>query len=233
MLYAFIDESYTQDRYYMSAFVVDEDHLGAVSAAAGVARKYAEGFGIPEDAELHAYQIMSGRGEWKPIRGNHRAAIAIYGNALRQFAGLPTGKLFVSGVDVVRLNARYRYPDPPHRATLRYLLEAVDRYAKKVKQRVVIIADEVPDQESHGQRMADYQLIGTGGYRPSKLESIDMPINFGSSAQSPGLQASDLMVYAFRRLDAHTESNVRARAAVEGLWAITEPIRESIRRWDP
>jgi hypothetical protein len=141
--------------------------------------------------------------------------------------------MFIDGVDVARLNARYRYPDPPHRVTLRYLLEAVDRHAVRSGERVTVIADEVPDQEDHGRRAADYQMAGTGGYRSSKLATIDMPITFGASHESPGLQAADLLAYLFRRHDAHAETDPRAEKAVNELWDTLRPIWRNVRRWDP
>lgn len=232
MLYAFIDESYTKDRYYVAAFVIPEEQISAVAGAMRAARDFAETFGVLEP-EFHAYEMMSGGKAWKPIRGKHRAAIAIYRKALAELVEIPGARMFIEGVDIPLLNARYRYPDPPHRVTLRYLLEAIDRYAAPRKERVVIIADEVPDQVAHGQRMADYQLIGTGGFRSSMLKTLEMPIHFGSSAKSPGLQAADLIVYLYRRLDAHAEKDDRARRSVEAMWAMLRPIWEHVRRWDP
>ena len=233
MLYAFIDESYTKDKYYMGAFVIDEIHLQELAGAVARVNVYAEGFGIAPGSELHAQEIMSGKKAWTPLRGKHRSAIAIYRRALQELAALPTARVFIDGVDVDRLNARYSYPEPPQRVTLRYLLEAIDRYAVRFNERVVMIADEVPDQIDQGRRAADYQQAGTGGYRPSNLTALEMPITFGSSDQSPGLQAADLMVYLYRRLDAHTETDERVGRAVRDLWGETRPLRPMTRRWDP
>lgn len=60
-------------------------------------------------------------------------------------------------------------------------------------------------------------LNGTGGYLSSKLPSIEMPLKFASSKQSPGLQMADLVVYLHRRRDAHKETSVRTARAVEEL----------------
>lgn len=233
MLYAFIDESYTKDRYYVSAYVVDEDQLQAIKAALALARDYAQGFGIPPEAEFHGYEIMSGRGLWKPIRGQHRAATAIYRRALERIAAVPTGRLFIQGLDIPRLNARYRYPEPPHRIALRHVLEDVDRVATGRQEQVLVIEDEVPDQVAHLLRMDSYQRSSTGGVRPRTLSTIQMPITFGSSAQSPGLQAADLAVYLYRRMDAHVEAHEVTRAVVEDLWQVLRPLKPVARRWDP
>jgi len=217
----------------MGAFVIDEAYLSELAAAVARAAAYAEGFGVAPGAELHAQEIMSGKKAWKPLRGKHRSAIAIYRRALQELATLPGARVFIDGVDVVRLNARYSYPEPPQRVTLRYLLEAIDRYAVRFGERVVLIADEVPDQVDQGKRAADYQQAGTGGYRSSNLTAMEMPITFGSSAESPGLQAADLVVYLFRRLDAHIETDARVGVAVRDLWGETRQLRPMTRRWDP
>ena len=233
MLYAFIDESYTRDRYYVSAFVIPEDQIASLEAAIDAAGKYAQTFGVPEGAEFHAHQIMSGQGDWKTLQRKHRAAVAVYKRALTELIAIPGAKMFIEGVDIARLNTRYKYPQPPHRVTLRHLLEAVDRYATLHKEEVTVIADEVQDQIAHAERAESYQVVGTGGFRSSKLTTIQMPITFGESHQSPGLQAADLIVYLFRRLDGHTETNAKAARAVEELWGTLRPIWSWVRRWNP
>lgn len=233
MLYAFIDESYNQDRYYVCAFVIPESEIYVLEAALVAAREYAAGFGVAGDAEFHAHEMMSGKKAWKPLRGNPRASLAIYRRALGELVKVPGAKMFIEGVDVTRLNARYSYPEAPHRVTLRYLLEAVDRHALKHGEQVLVFADEVQDQVAHGERAALYQSIGTGGYRSSMLSTIEMPIRFGPSHQSPGLQAADLVVYLFRRKDSHTETDERAATAIVDLWDLLRPIWAHVRRWDP
>jgi len=233
VLFAFIDESYTRDRYYVSAYVVAEDEITTVKRALRDAAGYAEGFGIAADAEFHGYEIMSGQGAWRPIRGQHRAAIAIYSRALEEIASVPGARLFIQGVDVVRLNARYRDPEPPHLVALRHVLEEVDRFAARMKQQVIVIEDELPDQADHARKVEGYRRLGTGGYKPRGLEAIELPIRFGSSGESPGLQASDLGVYLFRRIDAHIDPDQRSRDAAIRLWASLRPLRPVTRRWDP
>lgn len=233
MLYAFVDESYTRDRYYVSAYVVPEASLAAVRAALRTASGYAAGFGISASAEFHGYELMSGRGEWKPVRGRPRAAVAIYRFALAELAAVPGARLFVQGVDVARLNARYRYPEPPHLVALRHLLEEVDRFAVSARQKVVVIEDEVPDQADHARKVEDYQRLGTGGYKPRMLRTVELPITFGPSAESPGLQASDLCVYLYRRMDAHVAVDHRSADAAQRLWLTLKPLKPVVRRWDP
>lgn len=233
MLFAFIDESYTADRYYVAAIIVREENLAHVRNALADARAYARGFGIAADnVEYHAHSIMTGCDGWEPIKGQPRSAIAIYKDVLRRLAGLPV-RMIIRGVDVQRLNARYRYPQPPHEVTLRHLLEQVDKFAEQVGDVVTVIADEVQGQAQHVARAMNYQESGTGGYQPRRLLQIQMPIVFGSSAQSPGVQTADLVVYLYRRLDAHVEIHEKTARQVAAMWSSLDPIRHHVWRWDP
>lgn len=57
-----------------------------------------------------------------PLRGKHREAAGVYAAALRIAQDAEVRYLF-RGVDVNRLNARYWYPDQPHKVVLQHLLE--------------------------------------------------------------------------------------------------------------
>ncbi|WP_249353713.1 DUF3800 domain-containing protein [Microbacterium sp. 2FI] len=231
MLFAFIDESYTQDRYYVAALVISVDHIGQLSASIKSSADYAAGFGVPEGTEFHGHRIMSGRDGWEPIRNKHRAAGQIYRHVLAGMAGLPAA-VFIQGVDIVRLNARYSYPDPPHLVCLRHVLEDVNALAASKGEEVIVICDQVTDQDAHARRFGLYQKIGTPGYRPSKLARIEQ-LMFADSAASPGLQAVDLAVYLYRRRDAHVTDDARARKLADTLWWTLRPIVAKHRRWDP
>ncbi|KQQ52096.1 DUF3800 domain-containing protein [Plantibacter sp. Leaf314] len=229
MLYAFLDESYTADRYYVGAIIVEESNLRALGAALADGRTYAQGFGVMDPKiEYHAHKIMSAQDGWEALGKNTRAKLAIYRDVLRRIAALPV-KMVIRGVDVNRLNQRYRYPYPPHRITLAHALEAIDEYAESVGDVVTVIADEIQGQAVHIAQAARYQSTGTGGYLSRKLLQIQMPIVFGVSAQSPGVQCADL----YRRLDAHQETRPQTRRAVEDMWEILRPLQHKVRRWDP
>ena len=233
MLYAFIDESYTADRYYVAAIVVREQNLARTRNALRDARIYAAGFGVTtEDIEYHAHSIMTGCDGWEPIKGQTRSSIAIYKDVLRRMGSLPV-KLIIRGVDIPRLNARYRYPQAPHEVTLRHLLEQIDKFAEEVGDVVTVIADEVQGQAQHVARAMNYQEDGTGGYQPRHLRQIQMPIVFGASHESPGVQLADLAAYLYRRLDAHKETHTRTAIQVQEMWASLAGIRHHVWRWDP
>lgn len=231
MLFAFIDESYTQERYYVAAVVVDADDISKIAAGVSRAAEYAMGFGVELGTEFHAHSIMSGRDGWEPVQGKPRAAIAVLRRLLQELTEQPAD-VYIEGVDVPRLNARYRYPDPPHLVALRHVLEDIQQAATKRDESVVVICDEVTDQESHRKKFGEYQMIGTPGFRSTTLSRIEQ-FMFADSRQSPGLQMADAVAYLYRRRDAHLEASDRTKRAVDDLWGVLRPRVVKHRRWDP
>lgn len=233
MLHAFIDESYTTERFYLCAVLVHEYDLDSIADALNQARRYARGFGVTTpNIEFHAHSLMTGRDGWESVAGKFRAASSIYQRALRELANTPI-HVFVRGIDVVRLNARYRYPEHPYQLALKSLAEHIDSYARGIGETVVLNADEVDNQARHSGRMLSFQANGTGGNWPRSLESLQLPMRFGPSHESPGVQAADLTVYLHRRIDAHIEANPAARRRSLEMWHSLEPVIRHVGRWDP
>jgi hypothetical protein len=232
VLFAFLDESYTRERYYIAAVVIAGDRLADLDAVIADVYSYATGFGVEGAPEVHGHRIMTGQDGWGAVRSKTRAALAIFARAIQGLAGTPA-RVFIRGVDVTRLNARYRYPSPPHEIVLQHLLEDLDEYARREGERVVVICDEVTGQARHRAMAERYQRSGTPGYKPSTLDAVLMPIRFADSREHAGLQLADLVAYLFRRLGAHAETHTKTRTAVLGLWQRLQPARQKVWRWDP
>ncbi|AZZ57296.1 DUF3800 domain-containing protein [Rathayibacter iranicus] len=229
---AYLDESYTDERYYVAAFIIDDADLPALNAARARMSTFIEGFGVDSDTELHAHSLMTGRDGFEPIARQVRARIRIYQQWMTELAALPA-HVVVRGVDISRLNARYKYPDPPHQVALQHTLEATDRCARQHGKQVRIVADVVPGQVAHAENMVRYQHVGTPGYRSSKLTAVVPPLVFEDSARFPGLQAADAIAYIYRRLDAHVETDNRVGSAVDRLWSTLRDLVYEVWRWDP
>jgi hypothetical protein len=232
VLTAYLDESYTDERFYIAAFVIEDADLPLLEAARDRMNTFAAGFGVPPGTELHAHSFMTGRDGFEPVARMVRARIRIYQQWMNELAALPA-KLIVEGIDIPRLHARYRYPNPPHQVTLQHTLEAINRYARQQEKQVRVVADVVPGQVAHAADMLRYQRDGTPGYKSSRLDAVVPPSAFGDSALFPGLQAADAVAYIYRRVDAHTETDPRVAAAVQRLWDTLARLRFSARRWDP
>jgi len=232
VLIAYLDESYTRDRYYITAVVINAEHQHRLDQAIMRASRLAEAFGAPGDVEMHAHQMMAGKGEWRPLRGRHRAVATIYRRALEFLVEVPV-VVFVRGIDVVRLHARYRYPRHPHEVVLQHMLEELDDHAGLHGKRITVIADEVPGQLGLQDVIRGYRDLGTPGYVSSTLIGIDLPVSFRSSLTTPGIQAADLVAYLYHRLDGHPEGDARAHRAAERLWATIEPAVAHVWVWRP
>lgn len=237
MLIAYVDESYNQDFYFIGAAITTQEKWEQLEEGyAALRTQIAADHGVPADVEFHGHELMGGAGEWSPLRGKHREAAGIYASALRIARDVEVRYLF-RGVDVNRLNARYRYPDQPHKVVLQHLLERVNAYRRHYffsdTEEVIVVADEIATQEEHRRQFESYQLLGTPGYRSSKLDLISSPIQFASSKNAVGLQAVDLAVYLRRRRHTVTETHPKSAATMTRLSGLVEVSTSHDWIWTP
>lgn len=233
---AYIDESYSSSRFYLGAAIAPASAWARLAVAYdGIRAHTASLHGTPLDAEFHGHALMGGGEDWKLLRGRHREAAGVYGAALGAARDLGVEYAF-EGVDVDRLNARYRYPKPPHEVVFGHILERIHEYASLVKCRepIVVVADEVAAQKQHMQQFIGYQQHGTPGYRSSWLGNLAPTVTFASSRDHVGLQAADLAVYLHRRREDRTLTcDARASITVERLWDRIDPAIRFRRTWIP
>lgn len=231
VLIAYLDESYNKDFYYIAAAIGSTEGWEQLELSfAEIKQNTAKAHGTPLDAELHGHEIMGGEGEWAPLRGKHREAAGVYLAALRQARAAGIAYLF-RGVDINRLNARYKYPEQPHSVVLGHLLERIDDHARKSREsdQVIVVADEIATQEIHKKQFEGYQLTGTPGYRSNRLARISTPINFASSRNSVGLQAADLAAYLHHRRNTVVEKHPAAQASMRRLLKEVDP--STVHEW--
>ena len=227
MQIAYIDESYNQHQsfYYMGAAIADESVWEAVTDKMNAVRsRTSTSFDLPEDVEFHGHELMGGQGEWSPLRGKHKAAQAIY-RAVLQAAESDDLKYVFTGVDVRRLNARYRYPYPPYVVALTLLLEAIDdRVTVCSQDQCIVVADRNDDMETASTRFFDrFQREGTWGYKHNKLSRIDPPLNFADSRLCNELQLADMALYLWQRRETiRDETSEVASRAREKLLKIVD-----------
>ncbi len=222
MLLAFTDESYSDAHYYQAAFVIDEKSLPALASLISEANTYAQGFGAQAGIEYHGHAIMSAVDGWEFLGNKFRMKSAIYKDVLKRIAQLDA-TLIIQGVDVKRLNNRYKYPHSPHEVTHKNLMDAVDKYAESKGEKVFIFSDQIDMQVRLEALFIKYQASSTGGWYPRYLANI-LSIQYVESHIHPGVQIVDLCIYLFRRFDEHIESNRRTRKVVEKMWEILAPI---------
>lgn len=113
-LVAHFDESYTQELFFLGCAVAEEENWERVDQKLiQLLDQQKKCYDLPEEAELHAHEILGGAGKWKPLRGKHREAGNIIKRALTILREEDV-KLIFRGIDIARLNARYK---PSSRAT--------------------------------------------------------------------------------------------------------------------
>lgn len=228
---AFIDESYGKDDYYVGAVLVSQAQYPVlVQGLAAVQLRAHQDFGVPPDTELHAHRLMQAQPPWTCMQGQLHEAVAVYRAVLR--AVVDAGAVvLLEGVDVPRLQARYRYPDPPYEVALRHLLERIDRRMGSGDSTCRVIADLIDRHQDFAEAIAGYTRVGTPGFRPSRLERIEGPVWVDSESEL-GVQAADMVTYILRR---HREvvGAPKAMRATRSLRHQIAPAVKHERKWVP
>lgn len=225
----FIDESYNADFMFVACAVATEDQWADLASEFATIRSdNSRIHGVARDAEFHGHELMGGSGDWQTLRGKHREATGIYVRCLSAMSSAGV-RVIVRGIDVGRLNARYRYPRPPYGLALQYTLERLNEHMMRRcgAEQVCVTADEVHTRADHLLEFTGYQVVGTPGYRASNLARVDS-LKFGDSRLVDGLQAVDLAVYLYRRNHAiENEGELehpRASSARRRLYSILSPM---------
>jgi len=232
---AFLDESYSEEAYFISALVIPAEHLGRLDETVReLLGSLSLVLGAPPP-QLHAHELMSGVRAWAPIAGKTRLKISILSRTLKVVQSIPGAVVFAEGTDAQRLKAKYLYPENPHTTTFRHLLEQRDNWATTIGTRVGLVADEIVTKNEHQMELRTYKEFGTGGYFPRVILSVDGPIQFLDSRESPGLQVADTLAYLFRRRDflIRTGENHGNVLAVDRLLKEMEQNVEGFRLWTP
>ncbi len=216
---AYLDESYTADRFFLGALLVDDACALSLSAALEeVVRVATVSYGVVASAELHGYPLFHGVEQWKPMKSQPRARATVYRRALRAVAE-HGGIVVIRGVDRHELE---RCPDdrPVHDVALQHLLEHLDDFGAEVDEPVLVIADEVheSDRLRHRVSLREFRELGTPGERSSRLEWIVDTLHYAPSEQSRFLQAIDLVTFLHQRRVCVASPDPRAARVNEVLW---------------
>jgi len=218
VLLAYVDESYNKDFYFLEAAIGDEYEWSQFADALNEIRETTQAaHDLPGGFEFHAYELMSGSGEWRSFRGKHREAFGIYRAMFH--AANRSGIRFVSrGLDLNGIRERRGAVIDPHGEALMHLLEQIEQYAvrKRETELVRVIADEIAIHAELQNQFRGYQEAGTWGYRSLTLDHIAMPITFASSRREAGLQLVDFAVYLRRRRQSQVE-HPKAQATMASL----------------
>jgi hypothetical protein len=231
-LHTFVDESYGEHDYYVGGIVVSTAQQAVlVSELQSFKRLLAEKFSVSGDIELHGHEIMHGQGSWLCLYGRVHESVWVCRRVL-QIVVNSGARIHMQGVDVRRLNARYRYPDSPYRITLRHLLERVHDECVASGLRSSVTADILDESDAASAAIAGFVRRSTPGYRPTRLCHIE-PMSYVDSSRSLGVQAADIVAYILRRRLEVRNAHPKALKAARQLFNTAQPNIRSCRRWYP
>lgn len=234
-LVAYIDESYVDGGvYWVAAAIISTEKCHSLQGAfRAIAQRY-ESDGIPPHAEFHGYEIFHMSGHWQGFSGRPALAVSAFKQGFEAVVASEP-RFFILGVNQKRLKARYgEFAFHPHEVALHNLLDRVNRYARTLDKKVVLVADKVEDFERREERMLAYQMNGTMGHSPSKLTQIDFPICWEDSSSHPGLQAVDMGLFFYqRRANVKAEKHSRAEDEMLRMKELMLPLLEHRNIWNP
>ena len=229
VLAAFVDESYTdpEDVFALACLLVDGPSLARLCAGLDAVIEAAAGYGVSATAELHAYEMFHGKGEWAALSGKARAQVALYKRATEAIRS-SGAELLVRSTRPSKLRSK-----SPHEITLRYLIEELDRVAEGRGDHVLVICDAVSEGPQHRADLRHNKQSGTGGYKSRRLGRILDTMHFADSRDSRGLQAADLVAFLHRRRLRNAQHSVddRERRAIEEVWASLGASVISSKEW--
>lgn len=200
MLIAYLDESQRDGCYIIGSAVASQRTWETAAERLSVLRSHvSQEYSLPPQIEFHGHPLMQSTGDWKPLSGKHREKATIFLKALSVMDGLDISFTF-RGVDTVHQRATYKNPWPPHEICMVFTLETLNDFARdQGNDDVIIVCDETSYEKRVRTRFEQDQKNGTFGFRRSKLERINAPLNFCSSANTDELQLIDLALYIWQR----------------------------------
>lgn len=234
MLLAYLDESYTTERYFIAAVIVPEASARPLDEALeNIVTKASLSYGgLDRETELHAHELVAGIRGWKPMHPVLRARIGIYHDAIQAIVD-HRAEVILRGVHSERLRARYSKPDHPHSVVLTHLIERIDEHAEARDELALMIADQIDKEDTHRRNLWFCQRNGTWGYRGHAITRVVDTLHFAPSKASRLLQAADMVAYLGRRHFAHTETNAQAKREWGALWERLQPAVWHAQCWLP
>lgn len=233
MHYLFVDESYEKDCYYMGGVLVNQRQLQALQNRLDqLATSIQQRNQWPTSPEFHGHALMNGLEDWQSLSGKYGACISIYQKVLHAIQN-SGAHVFIEGVDVNRLNARYKYPESPHELTLRHLLERVNEECALRGEKFHVIADTVPREEDFKRSIQQFTTSKTPGFRSQQLHCIEGDIVFKDSREHRGIQATDMCTYIIRR---HKEGIGRSKQSKRATARLVNSLGDALihqRKWTP
>lgn len=231
MRLAYIDETYTDDEFWVIALVIPESGAKELERAlnAVVQRAHARFEEVDPAAELHGYPLDAGTHDWAPLRGKSQARVDIFKEAISAICSVEGVYLVRACVNLAKLN--WGKHNDPHDWALKMLFEKIDREFHG-RELVLAVCDDVGQREKYREAFSRFKRDGTGGYQPRTLEAFLDALHFVPSHHSRLVQAVDLAAYVFRRAFVAVPTNDRSRMFYAQLWnQLSNSVTHRSRVW--
>ncbi|TXA42100.1 hypothetical protein DKM27_08530 [Mycobacterium tuberculosis variant bovis] len=162
MRLAYVDETYTDDQFWVIALVIPESGAKELEVAlnAVVQRAHTRFDEVDSAAELHGYPLDAGTHDWAPLRGKSQARVDIFKEAITAICGVDDVYLFRACVDLAKLSWGKNHD--AHDWALKFLFEKIDREFHG-KELVLAVCDDVGQREKYREAFSRFKRDGTGG----------------------------------------------------------------------
>ncbi|MEN4396757.1 DUF3800 domain-containing protein [Mycolicibacterium senegalense] len=223
MLLAYLDESYDNVEYWLTALLVPGDSalklqkdLNSIVYEACMAS-----YGVHWSAELHGHQILHGKGEWEYMGPKVRARIGIYRKAFEAIAACEGVEIAMRGVHVPNHKGRYGANAwHPHRVAIDFMAQSLNSLAAGRNTHFLAIADEIDQADTLRASYWNFQNYGTLSSWTKTIDRSLDTLHFAPSNRSRLLQAADLVSYLHFRKRRSEVKDPRSVKATEDLWRI-------------
>lgn len=222
MLRTYIDESASNDVYYVASLTIPDESVQNLEHEIRLLQtKIGEIYKLPPNLELHGYEIWHGEGVWSEISLEDRKEIIKY--ILKVILELDV-RIAIKGVRINHFQSKYgKERRTIHNAALVWNLEKVQYHANRVSRRFSLIADESgPNDTYYRDQVNTFKNFETFGWDPETFTNLEGDLKFVSSEMSCGLQAVDVIAYIYQRSNQevkHPQLKVFQRELVDKLYS--------------
>lgn len=232
MLHAFVDESYTDDWFFMAAAIASNQRqiVQLEHDFRELLREESERLLIPCPTEVHGYELFQGSSIWGGAPLHERLSIA--GKVLSIVAENDV-RFIVRGIDRAAQRRRYPQAYEPYPMILTHVMREVDRYAKARRTEATLICDEIEQHDRHRSMLERHRVRGTPGYNTTTLSAVVGSLEFVKSETSAMVQAADIVAYLRHRMASVPEPIRAQRRSREKLWSIISGQVEHDFIWVP
>lgn len=236
---AYIDESYDETTFAMSALIVPVPSWRETFDAIKAHRQQLKStYGIFTSKELHALQFVSGRGRVAPQMVPKGLRARLFHDSMRMIAGLPHVAIISGAWSMANMSKQ-----EIHAKAFGRIAERLQRRAVVMGSHILRVVDEGKDVELRkvARRSAVYNMVGSafGAWEngaPAKNipndRLVEDPI-FRSSVTSYFLQLADFVAYALLKSETPPTPLVRRYRLDEAYQALEAVVVKEASRKDP